>query len=89
MEQKIKQNLGKKYAKYLLELSKNSVNPNKSTLGEYLSTPIKRFPLISAQDSNQAFKTWLNLDKKKSFFFILIFIIIFLTIAYFTLLSIK
>jgi len=77
------------YAEALLELSKNSVNPNKATLGEYLSTPLKRFPHWRPQDPSQAFKTWLNLDKKKLFIFAIISVAIFYAIAYIVLQSMK
>lgn len=77
------------YAKALLELSKNSVNPNKASLGEYLSTPMKRFPFRRPQDPSRAFETLQNLDKKKLLIFIVIFLAVFYAIAYIVLQSMK
>jgi hypothetical protein len=77
------------YAEALLKLSKNSVNPNKATLGEYLSTPMKRFPFRRPQDSGRAFETLLSLDKKKLFIFIIIFLAVFYIVAYLVLQSME
>jgi len=85
----MEENIEKEYAKDLLELSKNSVEPNKSTTGEYLSTPLKRFPHWRAQDLVQADKIYRNLDKKKLLISSLVFATIFYIIGYFILRSMK
>jgi len=74
------------YAKALLELSKKSVESsvNKSTLGEYLSTPLRRVPGFGwrPQDPGESSRVLANLDKRKSVIFLLVFFVVVGIIAF-------
>jgi hypothetical protein len=83
MEEKNNNINSKEYAKALLELSKNSLESNNdTTLGEILSTPMKRFP-IRPDDRTKLFGLWFGFNKTRMVIYLVIIITVLILINIF------